>query len=176
MLNLLPSEQISELRKENKLKIILVLELVVLSIFISQILLFFLINNYITADLDIQKIYSKEKEEELKAPAFKELENKINLSSSVLSKLDSFYKSQVKTAAILEKISATLPKDAYLTSLNLNPSSLQVSLAGFAPDREDVLELRENLEKEKDFSNIYFPPENWVNRYDINFNVFFKAK
>lgn len=176
MINLLPPEQKSELQTENKLKIIFNLLLVASSLLISQILLLFLIGNYISADLEVQKIYSKEKEEELKVPALKELEDKINLSNSIFSKLDSFYKSQADISAVLERVSAKMPKEVYLTSLDLNPSSMQISLSGFASNREKLLELRENLEKEKTFNDIYFPPENWMNRFDINFNVAFKVK
>lgn len=176
MINLLPQEQKEELLKEEKLKIILVLGVVIMSVFISQILLLFLIKNYIAVDLEIQKIYSKERERELNVPALKELENKIKASDLVFAKLDSFYRSQIKTTAILEKISQSLPEGLYLTSLNFNSKSSQASLAGFTSSREKLLNLRENLEKEKAFGDIYFPPENWVTPVDINFNVVFKVK
>ncbi|MDO8424781.1 MAG: PilN domain-containing protein [bacterium] len=176
MINLLPPEQKEELLKEDKLKIILILESVILFIFISQGLLFFLIKNYILADLEIQKIYSKEREEELKVPVIKELEDKIKLSGQAFTRLNSFYQSQVDVAAVLEKISTKLPKEVYLTSLNFDPNSSKASLTGFAPTREKLLIFRENLENEKAFSEIYFPPGNWVNPVEINFNIVLKAK
>lgn len=176
MINLLPSKQKEELAKEAKFKIILILGLVVSSVFASQALLLFLIKGYIMADLEVQRIYSKERVEELKVPAFKELEDEIKISGRVFAQLDSFYRSQTKVVVVLERISQSLPEGLFLTSLDFNPISSRVSLSGFAPSREKILDLRKNLENEKTFSSIYFPAENWVKPLDISFNVVFKTK
>lgn len=175
-INLLPPEQKEELLKEDKLKIVAILGLAAIAVLAAQILLLLLIKNYLGADLEIQKIYSRERAEELQAPALGELEDKIKSSGQTFTQLDSFYKNQKSTLDVLEKISATLPESVYLTSLNFIPVSSQVSLTGFSPTREKLLSLRENLEKEKIFSNVYFPQESWVNPADINFNVVFKLK
>lgn len=175
-INLLPPEQKEELLKEDKLKIIAILGLVATAALTSQILMLILIKNYLGTDLEIQKIYSKERAEELQAPALGELEEKIKSSGQVFTQLESFYKNPKSILDVLEKISATLPENVYLTSLNFTPTSLQISLTGFASTREKLLELRENLEKEKSFGNAYFPQESWVNPTDINFNVIFKLR
>lgn len=178
MINLLPPKQKEDLRKERQLKIALILGLILSAVFISQALLLFLIKNHLAAGLEIQKIYSRERAEELKAPAFKELEDKIKSSGLVFVNLDSFYRAEGKTGAVglLEKIPIVLVKGIYLTSLDFDLKSRQVSLAGFAPTREKLLNLRENLEKEKTFDDIYFPPENWLSPADINFSATFKTK
>ncbi|MBI4101716.1 MAG: hypothetical protein HY443_02005, partial [Candidatus Nealsonbacteria bacterium] len=77
MINLLPPEQKEELLRGDKLKVVAILGLVAIATLVAQILLLLLIKNYLTADLEIQKIYSKERANELRAPALGELEEKI---------------------------------------------------------------------------------------------------
>ncbi len=83
---------------------------------------------------------------------------------------------------VLEKISKLLPSGTYLTNFNLNlpPKKeefwAQISLSGFSESREVLLSFKENLEKEAEFAEVYFPPENWVKPSDINFTVTFKLK
>lgn len=176
MINLLPPEQKKELLEEEKLRLVLILGVVLLSILISQTLLLFGVKSYILADLEIGKIYFQQKVEELKIPRIKGLEERVENVNLSFSGLYSFYQKQIDSVVILEKISKTLPKGTFLTTLNFNPSLLQGSLSGVSPTRESLLEFRDNLESEGSFSNVYFPPESWISPTDVNFNVNFKIK
>lgn len=175
MINLLPSEQKEELKQEENFKIVLILGILFLSLLFSLILILFSIKTSILGEFEVQKIYLEEREKELKSAEIQELEEKIKELNQSLLELDSFYQGEIGLTGILEKISKTIPKNTYLTNINFNSVFSQFSLSGFCLNRETLLELKKNLEKEK-FKEIYFPPTNWVTPNDINFSVTFKIK
>jgi len=178
MINLLPSAEKKELLLRERQSLILILGILFLSFLLSLSLILLSIKISFSGDLEIQKMTLKDKEKEVSFN--RELEEKIKNSNQLLSDLNSFYQSQSNLTQILEKISGFLPSGTYLTNLNLNPlqkeKGIQISLSGFCQSRELLFSFKENLEKEGSFSEIYFPPENWVKSKDINFIVTFKLK
>ena len=83
-------------------------------------------------------------------------------------------------AKFLEKISALLSEGIYLEGIFIDPSgkeanNFKVSLSGRASLVENVIELNERLKKEKEFSQIYFPPDTWFEKQNFIFNVAFLA-
>ena len=187
MINLLPPQQKEELLEEEKYKLVLILGILFLIFFISLILILFSIEIFISGEIEAQKILLSGEEKKIKESQIQNLEEKINISNQTLSKLNLFYQNQLNLTEILEKISGTLPSGTYLTNLNFSlltaPAEgetqkylAQIALAGFSPTREILLELKENLEKEEPFGEIYFPPSIWVKPTDINFSVNFKIK
>jgi len=174
MINLLPPEQKEELFQEKRFKLVLILGIVILAFLVSLALILFSIKISLLADLEIQKIYFEQREKKLKSPGIRELEKKIKNYNLTLSKLETFYQGQLDLTSMLEKISQTLPQETYLTSLNFNPQISQFTLTGFSPDREKLLQLKENLEKTEGLKEIYFPPANWLQATDINFFINFK--
>jgi len=175
MINLLPQKEREELLQEEKFKLILILGIVFVAFFLSLALILFSIRISISKDVEIQKMILAEKEKV--ASLNQDLETEIKYSNSTLSKLDSFYGNQISLIEILEKISTTLPSGTYLTNFNFTLTQKEekgvarISLSGFCPNRETLLSFKSNLENEKNFSDIYFPPENWVKPKDITFTV-----
>jgi len=176
MINLLPSNEKEELRQEEIFKLVLILGIVILAILTSLTLVLFSIKISLLTELETQKFYLEEKEKELKSPRLAGLEEKIKALNLTLAKLSSFYQGKTYLTEILEEISQTLPEKTYLTSLNFNAEFSQFSLSGFSPDRATLLQFKENLEREKKFTNIYFSPASWLEPKDINFSVNFSIK
>lgn len=174
MINLLPPQQKEELFQEERFKLVLTLGIIILAFLVSLTLILFSIKTSLSADLEIQKMYFEQREKELKSPGIQELEGKIKNYNLTLSKLETFYQGQLDLTSILEKISKTLPEGTYLTNFNFNPQISQFSLTGFSPNRETLLQFKENLEKTEGLKEIYFPPANWLEPTDINFLVNFK--
>ncbi len=174
MINLLPPQQKEELLEEEKYSLVLTLGILFLIFLISLILILFSIKIFISGEIEVQKILLSAEEKRFKESQIQNLEEKINASNQTLSKLNLFYQNQLNLTETLEKISGTLPPGTYLTTLNLNLA--QISLSGFSPTREILLEFKENLDKEGTFGEIYFPPSNWVKPIDIDFSVNFKIK
>ena len=176
MINLLPPQQKEEGIREEIWKLISILGILSL-VFISYLsLILFSIKIYISSELESQKIIYDIEEEKFKASEIQDFQKRIISLNQNVSKLDSFYQEQINLTKILEKISITLPPGVYLTNLNWQKEMSQIGVSGFAPTRENLFEMKKNLEKEKDFENVYFPPSNWVKPKDINFYVTFKIK
>ena len=182
MINLLPLQQKEELLEEEKYNLVLTLGILFLIFLISLILILFSIKIFISGEVEVQRILLSAEEKRFKESQIQNLEEKINTSNQTLSELNLFYQNQLNLTKTLEKISGTLPLKAYLTTFSLNPLSTpaegetqkylaQVSLGGFSPTREILLEFKEALGKEELFGEIYFPPSNWVKPIDIDFSV-----
>ena len=184
MINLLPAQYKEELKQEEGWKLVLILEILVLIFLICLTLILFSVKIFISGQLEAQKILLFQEEKKFEESQIKNMEEKITISNQTLLELNSFYQSQTNLTEILEKISEILPINVYLTTLNFNPltatenekHAAQISLSGFSPTREILLEFKKNLEKEQTFEEIYFPPSNWVKPTDIDFSVNFKIK
>jgi len=172
MINLLPPQYKAELKEEENWKLTLILSILFLIFLACSTLILFSIKISISGQAEAQKILLLQEEKKFKESQIQNLEEKITISNQALLKLNSFYQSQTNLTEILEKISETLPTNVYLTTLNFNPA--QISLSGFSPTREILLEFKKNLEQEELFEEIYFPPSNWVKPTDIDFSVNFK--
>ncbi len=171
MINFLPSKQKEELKEEKNLKLISILEIITLAFLISLALILFAIKIPFSAALDEQKSYIKQKEEELKNPTMKELEEKIKKYNLTLSKLENFYQEQSELTLILERIFKAFPRGTYLTGNKFNSQESQISLDGFSPNWEILLQFKENLEKTEGLKEVIFPPATWVQSTNINFSV-----
>ncbi len=181
MINLLPPQNKEEILQEENWKLLMILGMHLLFFFISLLLILFSVKIFITGEVDVQKILFAEREKEFKNTQMQNLEANLTTFNTNLNQLDSFYQSQLNLTEILEKISKTLPVQIYLTNLSIIPQGrkgemINCSLSGFSPDREILLQFKENLEKETQFQDIYFPPSSWVKAMDINFTISFNVK
>ena len=183
MINLLPPQYKAELKEEENWKLTLILSILFLIFLVCSALILFSIKISVSGQAEAQKILLLKEEKKFEESQIQNLEEKITISNQALLKLNSFYQSQTNLTEILEKISETLPINIYLATLNFNPltatenekHAAQISLSGFSPTREILLEFKKNLEKEQTFEEIYFPPSNWVQQTDIDFSVNFKS-
>ena len=159
----------------------MILGTLLLFFLISLLLILFSIKIFVTGEVEAQKILFAEREKEFKNTQMQNLQNNLTAFNKKLSQLDSFYQNQSNSSEILEEISKTLPPEVYLNNLSIVPQGgkeggFVCNLSGFSPDRQTLLDLKESLEKEKNFQEVYFPSSNWVKPADINFTISFKVK
>jgi Tfp pilus assembly protein PilN len=180
MINLLPPEQKEETFLRERLTLVLILGILFFSFLISLSLILFSTKIALLGNLEVQRTSLEESEREISFN--QEIKEIIKNSNLTFSKLDSFYQKRLDLTRVLEKISKLLPPGTYLTNFNFNLSQkkenfrAQISLSGFSESREVLLSFKENMGKEAEFAEVYFPPENWVKPSDINFTVTFKLK
>jgi len=174
MINLLPLQYKNELKEEKEYKLVLILGIIVLLFLISLSLILLSIKFYTQGQVESEKILLSLKEKQFKTPETEALQKDIVLVNQEISKLSSFYQNQTNLVEILEKLSQIFPPGMYLTSLSYQKAIFQISLSGYAPTRETLVQFKENLEKE--FKEVNFPPSNWVVPTDINFQTTFKIK
>ena len=181
MINLLPSKEKEEILQEENWKLLMILGILLLFFLISLLLILFSVKIFITGEVEVQKILFAEREKEFKNTQMQNLQNNLTAFNKKLSQLDSFYQNQSNFSEILEEISKTLPPGVYLNNLSIAPQGGKgggfiCNLSGFSPSRQILLVLKDNLEKEKNFQEVYFPPANWVKPADINFTISFEIK
>ncbi len=100
-----------------------------------------------------------------------------------LSQVSRFVKSFRPVSPILEVLGSLLPPGAYFTSFDYDPPGVRIEggvaqpvnariqVSGFAKNREILFMFRENLQKHPLFSELSFPPSNWVQPADIRFSL-----
>jgi Tfp pilus assembly protein PilN len=176
MINLLPQKEKEILIQEENYKLVVILGILILLFFIFLSLILFSIKVYISGELKSEKILVELRERKFKTPEVQDFPGKVEALNQNLSKLDSFYQGQIDLTKILEKVSKNLPAGVYLTTFSFQKEVSQIGISGFAPRRETLLELKENLEKEKDFAELHFPPANWVKPTNIDFYLTFRVK
>lgn len=176
MINLLPQKEKEALLQEENWKLVLIFEILILIFLLFLSLAFFSVKIYISGRLDEQKILKEMEGKGAKTFETQDFQKKITAASQNLSKLDSFYQSQINLTEILEKISETLPPGIYLTGLSYQKDASQIGLSGFAKLRETLFEFKKNLEEEKYFHDVYFPPSSWVKSKEVDFNATLKVK
>lgn len=176
MINLLPSEEKEKILTETKIKVAAIHWFLVLFFISCLIASLALINLYIKIQLDGQRAQISQNNGIPSNADALDLEKNIGLFNSDLNKINEFYKNKIYFSEIFSKISDILPESIYFTNLtaNKNDEGVKISISGFSPSRETLLELKKNLDKEKDyFKNIYFPQSDWVKPSDINFFISF---
>ncbi|KKQ67561.1 MAG: hypothetical protein UT22_C0019G0010 [Parcubacteria group bacterium GW2011_GWC2_39_11] len=179
MINLLPPKEKNKILTEIKIKVAAIHWFLVL-FFISCLLAFFVfINLYIKIQLDAQRA----KADQIMGFSFKaeelDLEKRIALLDFDVAEINKFYENKVYFSEIFDKISAVMPGNIYFTNLTVDKKKeeIVVSVSGFSPSREGLLELKKNIDKEGDyFQNVYFPQSDWVKPSDINFFISFGLK
>lgn len=188
MINLLPPQYKQELIRERNLRLTFILGTIVLLFSISLILVLLAVRTYIKSVEDSLKILIQTQSELPQAAEFREVSGKASSANKKIQDLRSFYENQVLASAVLEKIIQTLPGQVRLTSLSWQKESGQAPLekgaaltgqaviSGFAPTRQVLLSFRNMLESEKGFSQVYFPPQNWIKAENIDFQATFQIE
>lgn len=171
MINLLPPKERKNLIQEENWKLILILGFLFLSLLTCLILILLSIQIYTSGKIQSQKVIIEIWEKEFKHPETQNFREKIILINQDLSKLNSFYQSQINLIEILEKISGISLEGMYLTTLSYQKETSQISLSGYAPNREVLVEFKKNLEKE--FPDPHFSPQSWFKPTDfqVNFKI-----
>lgn len=172
MINLLPPKYKEELKGEENLNLVLILEVLFLAFSLSLALVLFSIKIHIGSAVETQKILFEVENKEF--TRLKSAEEKLNYINKEISSFESFYKNQLDLTDFLGRISGLLPEGLYLNSFYYQKEEQKISLSGFSPRVETLLEFKNNLEKQKDFKEVYFPNALWLQPENINFNTSFK--
>ena len=175
MINLLPPLYKAEFRQEQNFHLVVILGSLAVLFLISFSLLLAAIRIYLAGQIEVREVLvASQKQEMTRQEASRAEIQKIN---SAVRNVSSFYKNEVPASEIFQQLSELLPQGVYVTSLSYNPAlegavenvNAKIFLTGFAPTRDAVLKLQENLRSEEIFLNLYSPPTNWVTPVDVTF-------
>ncbi|MFC1789384.1 PilN domain-containing protein [Patescibacteria group bacterium] len=180
MINLLPTLEKKNLLKEEKWKLILIIELIVLFFLISLFLIFLSIKVYIGSRLEAQQIVLSQEREELEKTEINAFKAELGIINNQLEKLESFYDQEKSFTNFFKEIANLTPKEIIFNQISINSTdasreNFQISLSGYAPRVENLIEMRQNLNKDERFNQVYFPSSIWIKESDINFNITFQV-
>jgi len=143
-----------------------VLGLLALLFLASLSLVLFSVKEYVSDQAEFQNNLRKSEEEAFQESRIKGLEKEISMTNEELFKLHSFYESQPRFSAVLQKLAVVLPPDSYFTAINFKYLSLEEGIAitvqGFAPSREVLGQLKDGLEESFNIYEMRFPDVNWT--------------
>jgi len=185
-INLLPETEKKEIKTEKTYRqtaILLGLVLISLLFFIS-ILIF--LNLYLTKRVNSFREIVLEKEKELRASQVLESKNKVTTFNQNLSKVQKFWQEEFSIIPLIEKFNPLIPSGSiYLTNFSYRKRILEnekkekkifaeIYISGWAATREDLFSFKKELEKEKEFKEVYFTPASWVKPTNTDFSLSLK--
>ena len=174
MINLLSRQQKRELLREENFRAVLILGTALLFFLVSLVLILFSIRIYIQSITNSFETMAEAERKLLHLDELGELRQLVEARNKEIGDLKSFYEKQAYLSPVLNKISGVLPPRINLTSLSWKRETGQVVISGFSPNRDTLLFLKNNLEDQQDFTEIYFPPQNWIKPENIDFQANFK--
>ncbi|MBU0546995.1 hypothetical protein KKA72_02435 [Patescibacteria group bacterium] len=187
MINLLSPQKKTVLEQEEKLRLVSALLIIFCLSLLSFVLIMLSVKFYISGELEAQQIVFSQRQ--LERNRFQSVAQDIDSQNIYLSQIQTFYQENFTRSDILDRISQALPQNTYLTNLNISSvfeaksnkdikseKYLLISLIGFSPTRDIVLKIKDNLEKQERFQEVYFPPSNWVKPDNVEFSVSFEVK
>jgi len=173
MINLLPPEQIKELKEEENLKVLLNIFLLVLFFFLFLFLILLSIRVYLSGKLEAQKILLEKEEKILDL----EKENEIKNYNEILSKIEKFYQKKVFLFPKAENFFEKIPQSIYLRELETKidkKGEISFFVSGFSKNRESLLNLIKILKE--NYQEVSFSPEILLKESEIDFSITFKIK
>jgi Tfp pilus assembly protein PilN len=174
MINLLPPEEKKELALQDKEKIVTIFSLVVLLFLFFLILVLIPVWLRVSFALNSGKINLNQAQKEFQALSLNDAENTVLKHNTTLGKLDKFYKNQTGMSGVLQELNRiSLPAGLYFTGINFSRpenSKIRVSVSGFAKNRDNILTLKDSLDKDKNFKNVLFSSSSWITPIDADFN------
>jgi hypothetical protein len=173
MINLLPPEQIKELKEEENLKVLLNIFLLVLFFFLFLFLILLSIRFYLSGKLEAQKILLEKEEKILDL----EKENEIKKHNEILSKIEKFYQKKIFLFPKAENFFEKIPQSIYLRELETKidkKGEISFFISGFSKNRESLLNLIKILKE--NYQEVSFSPEILLKESEIDFSITFKIK
>ena len=171
MINLLPQYWKNNLREEEIVKTISILGIVVVAAGFCFIMMLFLVRAFYLTKVAAMDVTVAEKERDAKIFNVESAEKQIIADGKLESKANDFYKSQVRVTELFSKVLGALPPEVSLASFDYSVSN--VTIKGFSASRDALISFKDNLEKDSDFKNVTFPPDNWLQAQDIIFSATF---
>jgi hypothetical protein len=177
-LNLLPEEYKKEYNLEKTRRFIMFVS--VSLYFISFIFILLIFFGYFYLKFETKSIISKidsEKTTQQIKDVFS-LEDNIKLVNKKISIIEKAKLESTNISKILEEVSYFDGSDSYLKNINVESQSGQVSISGFALNRDAVLLVKEAIKNSDmvDKDSILSPKTNILKEEKIDFNFIFKLK
>lgn len=167
MINLLSPQYKKQLQEEQRFRFVAIFGFSIFVFLICFVLMLVALRLYVSNQIQTEKFFTTipPKELALQNQTVQSLKQ-ANADFSALSKL---YEKRFSPTTILEHTINDLPSDISLQDIEV--SSAGVSLKGFAPTRNSLLNFRKALEADSLFKSVLFPLTNLATEQNIAFTI-----
>lgn len=172
MINLLPRDRQEMLLRRDWSKIAAIIWVSICAGLTAFILMLLAVKNFYEMRLESVEIALDAKKKEMEIFDVESIEERITFNNELIGQTNDFYSRQIKIGSIVDKIAASLPSDSFLYKFAYY--SGEITMEGYLPDRNSLVEFKENLEACPEFFNVDFLSDNWLMAKDINFTANFE--
>lgn len=172
-LNLIPLVKKEEIKKTYYFSLILKWELELLMIFIVFAAMLTSINYIlkITINSNAESTLSKNQDQYME---IKKYDQEVQDINSQIGEIEKIQKGQINWFKFFEKINGQFSNRIEIKKIGT--INYAILLSGTANNRDDLIQFKENLEKENCFSEINLPLSNLVEKQNVEFQIYFKIK
>ena len=109
----------------------------------------------------------------IQTETIKTIQGRIDNLNSSLSALKKIQDKKSDLYGVLDKVDTELFKQVKIYSLQIDRESKLITVSGFAPQRENLVEIRDAIDASPDYKEVEFPLANLANPTNINFHFSF---
>lgn len=172
MINLLPLEYKKDFQREETFRLILILTICI-GVFLSSVtLLSIAVRLYAQGKIQEERFRSTIPQGELEAR--KRIVKDMTSANENFSALSKFYTNRASSLILFDHLQNDVPLLVSLNSFSF--SGLSMTLEGFAPTRDMLLEFRQNLQNDSLFEDVNFPLSNLAISENIHFSLQVKIR
>ncbi len=169
MINLLPPQAKRELYWRRELKIVVIIEILIISCLLVLWLAFLAIKVNIVTQKEMVKATAKLEEPKIKQ--ISAIKKEINSINKTLEKINQIYEEQILVSEILTKIASLLPQDAYLENFVFEEKNKEVQIVGKIQTLTSLNRLKELLKNEPFFKDVELSIGSYVPTKEIEFQA-----
>lgn len=171
---MLPKSRQEELRYDAMLRGLWVVCALTLASFILVFVAQFGLRFYLKFEAGSIKSEIKELQVQVGKQQNSEVKNKIKELNNLIGDYNNLSQASPKWSKLVKAVVPLIPENVRLNSLNIDPAAKIISISGVSPTREQVIELYNNVLKDKtEFYNINYPLENVAKPKNVSFHFNF---
>ncbi len=173
-LNLLPFQDKKNLESAELSR--LIASLAVCFLFFLIIFILLLVSTYFSLSIlsEEQKKLIEIRQSDPKTQEILEIEEKIKQTNQLIKQVYLKQEEMILWTPLLEKMTKIVPSGIYLTNFFYQTTDNQITLNGWADQRENLLYFQESLEKNSFFKEVEAPLSNLIKQSDIDFSFTLK--
>jgi len=180
MINLLPQHKKEELLLERNKKLIIVLACMVLVSLLCLALVLAFLKLTILSQVDYQQAILSASQRGYQLSENSSAGGLVKKYNAELATINNFYKKELYFTDSLKTIlGVQRPAGVYFTDMQLSKSpklqGLKVSVSGASDTRDDLVAFKNNLEGNRQITNVNFPPQSWIDPVHVTFTVTFQV-
>lgn len=176
-INLLPGHKQSELYYENLYHAVFIAVIIAAGILLIGVLAQVGVGVYIQNKIKSVQAESENLKQIVNKTENTELKQKIRQINGHMTDFENLYKTAPQWSWVLQAFSQQVPSGIKISRLTADTKTGKVSISGYSPTREQVIELYNNISSDKEnFKDIDYPLENVSKPKDIQFNFTFSIQ